>query len=71
MTSALCGVTISFRQVPNFDQKTAQEADDILYNQLIPACEKKGVLLASFGNHASIGNLLCHAEQYNQEKMVK
>jgi len=68
MAAALSGVTISFGPVPNFSLKTVQEADDILYNQLIPACEAKGVMLASFGNHAGIGNLLCSVERYQGEK---
>jgi len=46
-------MTVSFYPIPNFDQYTKPEAQNVIYNQLIPACEKAGVYLSQAGNHNS------------------
>lgn len=67
MTGITRGAIVSFQAVENFDQMELDVAEGVLYNDLIPACEKKGVFLSSYGNHAGRGNLF-NVEKYNQEK---
>lgn len=50
------GVTLSFRQISHFDQLPLPEAREIIYHDLIPYCETKGVFLSEYGNHAGGGS---------------
>ena len=61
------GVTVSYPVVAGFDKLPTGEAEKILYNELVPACEKKGVKLSANGNNAA-GTSICDVEKYTQEK---
>lgn len=67
MSAISRGTIISFDTVDDFHQLPLDEATNILYDGLIPACETKGVMLSSYGNHAGQGSL-SNIEKYNQEK---
>lgn len=67
MAAVSRGVIVSFREVDNFHQLPLEEATNILYNELLPICEAKGVMLSSYGNHAGQGSL-SNVEKYNEEK---
>ena len=43
-------MTVHFRTVPDFAQLSYAAAETILYDELLPACEKEGVYLAPEGN---------------------
>ena len=55
-------MTVKFTAVPNFSQLPAPQARDIVYNQLVPCCEAKGVHLSKYGNHASMRAL--HSQNF-------
>lgn len=61
------GTIVTFHAVNNFNQLTQDEATNIIYDQLIPALEAKGVLLSEYGNHRGRGTLV-NVEEYNQKK---
>lgn len=67
MSGKRSGATVSFRAVDNFDQLPEGAASKILYKELVPACEAKGVKLSSYGNHAGAGSIPS-VEVYNKEK---
>ncbi len=67
MAAVARGAIVSFQQIDDFDQLPLEEAEAVLYDNLIPACEAKGVMLSAYGNHASRGSL-SKVEIYNQEK---
>ncbi len=58
---------VSLQEVSNFHNLSFQNAQDIIYKQLVPACEAKGIFLSSYGNHAG-QNSLCKVEEYNLKK---
>lgn len=45
-------MTVQFRRIEGFDQLPAEHAQNIIYEQLLPACENAGILLYSYGNLA-------------------
>ena len=47
-----------FPAVYTFDKLSSKTASTILYDFLIPLCEKKGIYLSSYGNHNSPRSLL-------------
>lgn len=53
MAVVLRGATVTFKEVPNFDRLSAQKAQNIIYDELIPACESQRVKLSARGNHAA------------------
>lgn len=61
------GVTISMNPIPNFDKISEAEAKNIVYNQIVPNCESRGVKLSKYGNHVGNGSL-CSVEQYDEDK---
>lgn len=63
-------MTVSMNPVPNFNTLSVADATDIIYTQLIPACEEKGVKLSGYGNHAGLGSLVAVAK-YNAEKAAR
>ncbi len=67
MAAVSRGATISIQAVPHFDQLPPKEAEDVLYNKLIPACEALGIMLSSYGNHAGKGSS-SSVEEYHREK---
>ncbi len=60
-------MVVKIGQVPNFDQLTEIQARDVLYDIVIPACERKGVMLSEYGNHSGEGSLV-KVEKYTQDK---
>lgn len=46
-------MTVSIVPMSNFHQLSIAEASDILYDIVIPACERKKVHLSQYGNHRS------------------
>jgi hypothetical protein len=60
-------MSVSINAVPNFDQLSVVNATNVLYDQVIPACEAKGIKLSKYGNHAGSGSL-SSVEVYNKEK---
>ena len=63
----LSGVTVSVTSVDDFDQLSTKDANVIIDNHIIPACESKGVKLSSYGNHVGKGSL-SGVEKYDEEK---
>lgn len=61
------GAIVTFHVIDNFNQLPLDEATNIIYDQLIPACEAQGVMLSAYGNHRARG-ALCNVEDYNQKK---
>jgi len=60
--------TISLKPIPNlFHTFSLEGAENIIYNQLVPACEAKGVMLSRYGNHASAKGVR-NIEQYERLK---
>lgn len=60
-------MTISINKVLNFDRLPVEAASRILYEEIIPACEAKGIKLSSYGNHSSRESL-ASVERYNRDK---
>ncbi len=60
-------MTVSVKPVASFDQLSLEQAANVLYNNVIPACEAKGVKLSSYGNHAAQGSINS-VEKYNERK---
>ena len=67
MSLAIKGVTVAFREVAKFDQLTDDEAKHLIYDELIPVCERAGVKLSDYGNHLGIESLLS-VEDYEVRK---
>lgn len=67
MTVIPHGVTVAINRVDNFHMFPPQQAYDIIYNYLVPACEKKGVMLSYYGNHQGKDSLMS-VEIYTQKK---
>lgn len=63
------GVTNAFRKIDNFDKLPEEAASRILYEELVPACETKGVKLSREGNHAAAGGV--RVEEYNEAKAMR
>jgi hypothetical protein len=55
-------MSITFGPVPNFASLPLDEASNILYNQLVPACEARNILLSQYGNHTGLGSLITPIE---------
>lgn len=60
-------MTISINTVINFDRLPVKAASRILYEEIIPACEEKGIKLSSYGNHSSRDSL-ASVETYYRDK---
>jgi len=43
-------MTISFRSIDNFDCIPKEDAENIIYNELLPLCETTHIHLSSYGN---------------------
>lgn len=54
MPAISSGITVSFRKINNFDELSEEAASEILYEELVPACEAKGVKLSFNGNECRI-----------------
>lgn len=61
------GYIVYFRAIDNFDKLSEEAASEILYEELVPACEAKGIKLSSYGNHAAPRSLQS-VKIYNQLK---
>ncbi len=62
------GVTISVGQVYDFDKLSEEQASQFIEEQVVPACENKGVKLSRYGNHTGGGSLVA-VEKYDEEKL--
>ena len=65
-------MSITFGPVADFHTLATGEATNIIYGQLIPICEKKGIMLSRYGNHAgdgSISGIDRYVEQKAQKKL--
>lgn len=60
-------MTVAIGLIQNFDKFSHQTATRIVYDEIIPICEKKGIKLSSYGNHAST-ETLSSVEVYDREK---
>lgn len=60
-------MTVSIGLIQNFDQFSLETATRIVYDEIIPACERNGIKLSSYGNHAS-RETLSSVEIYDKEK---
>jgi hypothetical protein len=60
-------MSIQINKINNFHQLTTQQAQGIIYGQIVPACESKGICLSSYGNHSGQGTL-ANIAQYNEKK---
>lgn len=60
-------MTIALNTIQSFDQFSLETATRIVYDEIIPRCEAKGIKLSSYGNHASVESMVS-VEQYNTEK---
>ncbi len=45
-------MAVHFRRIDGFDQLPAEQAQNIIYGELLPACENAGILLSRYGNLA-------------------
>lgn len=61
MTITFSGYKRLFYAIP------PDQAEDIVYNKLLPQCEAKGIYLSNYGNHAGTHSLFS-IETYNQMK---
>jgi hypothetical protein len=48
-------MTVQFRRIEGFDRLPAEHAQNIIYKDLLPACENAGILLSRYGNLACEG----------------
>lgn len=60
-------MTISIGTIQSFDQFSLETATRIVYDEIIPRCEAKGIKLSSYGNHASRESL-ASVERYDTDK---
>ena len=60
--------TITLTSYIGFDKLSLEQATDVLYNKLIPQCEKKRVYLAQFGG---CGGGIVSRERYEEYKARK
>ena len=70
ITRSKRGTTVSIEAVQGFDKLGLEEATNIIYQRVIPECERKRVMLSYYGNHNSRGSLL-DVEEYNEMKDKK
>ncbi len=63
------GATVSIEAVPDFDKLRLEEATNIVYEKIVPACEENRVLLSSNGNHNSTRSP--EIKEYNEMKADK
>lgn len=45
-------MSVQFRRIDGFDRLPAEQAQNIIYGELLSACENAGILLYSYGNLA-------------------
>lgn len=50
-------MSVTFRNVDNFDQLSRQDAERIIYDELVPLLERKKIKLSQYGNHNAQGTL--------------
>lgn len=67
MTAISRGATVSITAVPHFNTLSLEDASRVIYSDLVPACEAKGIKLSYYGNHAGTGSLLS-VEEYDARK---
>ena len=60
-------MTISMGIIQNFDQFSLETATHIVYNEIVPRCEAKGIKLSYYGNHASVESI-DSVERYDADK---
>ena len=58
---------LKFPAVDKFDGLSSKKAAAVLYDSLIPFCEKKGVYLSSYGNHNAPRSLFTVKEYLNRK----
>jgi len=58
---------LKFPAVDKFDGLSSKNAASVLYDSLIPFCEKKGVYLSSYGNHNAPRSLFTVKEYLNRK----
>lgn len=63
-------MTVSMNPVPNFNTLSVVDATDIIYTQLIPACEEIGIKLSQYGNHGGRGSLV-KVDSYDAQKETR
>jgi len=63
-------MSITFGAVENFHALPLAEATAIIYDQLIPICEKQKVKLSEYGNHNAWGSLVS-VQKYEEKKAQK
>lgn len=60
-------MTISIGAIQSFDRFSLETATRIVYGEIIPRCEAKGIKLSYYGNHASIESI-DSVERYDADK---
>lgn len=60
-------MTISIGAIQSFDQFLLETATRIVYDEIIPRCEAKGIKLSNYGNHASVKSI-DSVERYDTDK---
>jgi len=61
-----CGATVTCEAVHDFDNLKLEEATKIIYERVVPECERKKVMLSYFGNHNAGG--LMGVKEYDELK---
>ena len=59
---------LEFPAVDKFDKLSYKSASTILYDSLVPFCEKKGVFLSTYGNHNAPRAMLTVKDYYKSRK---
>lgn len=65
MATAITDLIVSFPKIPNFDQLQISKAQEIIYNELVPACRSQRVILTVEGNNRKCPNVCYQYEKKN------
>jgi hypothetical protein len=60
-------MSIQINKIHNFHQLPTEQAQAVIYDQIVPACESKGICLSRYGNHSGQGAIL-DISRYTREK---
>jgi len=58
---------LKFPAVDKFDRLSSKKAASVLYDSLVPFCEKKGVYLSTYGNHNAPRSLFTVKEYFTRK----
>ena len=58
---------LKFSAVDKFDRLSSKKAASVLYDSLVPFCEKKGVYLSTYGNHNAPRSLFTVKEYFTRK----